>query len=543
MIDNNIHKELFKNELEILDTVMKDLSNEVYDDNELLPKYRKLASGYDKLLSLTSKVFKISDTQGRDLKRRENEIKNILDSSNQGFLTFGQSLLVNREYSFECVKIFGKKIAGIKIIELLSGFNIQQNELYASVFKDVFITEDDNLKFTYLESLPNVIKINNSFININYKFIKHTEFEAEEDMIMLVLTDITEKRKAEDQVLYLSYHDKLTSLYNRAYIDNIIPQLQSSVSLPLSIIMADMNGLKLTNDVFGHEMGDKLLVSLSNVFLKCCRKSDIVARWGGDEFLIILPSADSEVCEKICSRIKRTCCEVVFDPIELSVSLGTATMESTGTNISELFGIAENIMYSNKLVESKDIRKKIIMNMEKILHSKCYEDFEHINRVKAASINLAKCFKLESESIDFSNLSLLASLHDIGKAAIPKEILGKKGPLTDNEWKIMRRHTEIGFRMAQSIEEPILAQAILSMRERWDGKGYPYGLKGIQIPLISRIVSIIDAFDVMTHERPYRQKFSREEALDELKKYSGSQFDPTLVENLMVNIDAVLVSL
>lgn len=540
MIDINYQRELFKKELEILESAMKDLSDEKYRDNELLSKYSSLASSYDKLLNLTGRIFKISDTQGRDLKRRENEIKNILDSSNQGFLTFGESLLVNREYSQECVRIFGRKISNVSIIELLSGSNTELDELYGSVFKEVFDAEDEQ-KQSCLKNLPNIVKINDSFISVNYKFINHTEFDADEDMVMLVLTDITEKLKAEDQVNYLSFHDKLTSLYNRAYIDSIIPQLKSSDSLPLSIIMADMNGLKLTNDVFGHATGDRLLVNLSNIFLNCTRKSDIVARWGGDEFLILLPGANSDVCERICGRIKKACSETVPDPIGLSVSLGTATMENPETNISELFNVAENMMYSSKLVESKDIRKKIILNMEKTLHNKCWEDYEHITRVKAASVKLAKFLEEEPDSIDESNLSLLASLHDIGKAAIPKEILGKKGPLTDNEWKIMRSHTEIGFRMAQSIEEPILAQAILSLREHWNGKGYPYGLKGEQIPLISRIVSIADAFDVMTHDRPYRQKCSREEAVNELKRNSGSQFDPKLVECFIENIGDIIV--
>lgn len=536
MIDNKFIDGLFKNEYEKLQSARNDISDERYHNNELLPKYAQLTSDYGKLLTLTSKIFKISDTQGRDLKRRENEIKNLLDNSSQGFLTFGADLLVDREYSQECTRIFNKKIANCSIIELLSGPNTVQNELFADVFKEVFQTNDMDSRLSYLEKLPGVISVNNIYISIKYRIISHSEFETTEDMIMLILTDITEKRKAEDQVLYLSYHDKLTSLYNRAYVDSILPQLNTSASFPLSVIMADMNGLKLTNDVFGHETGDKLLASLANIFTSCCRKSDIIARWGGDEFLIILPGADQTVSERICGRIKKACSEVVPEPIELSVSLGAATMENSSASLSELFGIAENMMYSNKLVESKGVRKKIILNLEKSLHSKSYEDFEHVKRVKTLAMHFAKCLGLDSESLDMANLPLLASLHDIGKVAIPKEILCKRGPLTDNEWKIIKSHSEIGFRMAQSIEEPILAQAILSMRERWDGKGYPYGLKGEQIPLVTRIISIIDAYDVMTHDRPYKEKLSAEEAIIELKRCSGSQFDPSLIEVFLGNI-------
>lgn len=539
-LNKDFQRELFENELKVLKQAEACIADEKYRDNELLPKYEYLAADYSKLLNLTSKAFKISDTQGMDLKRRESEIKSLLDNSNQGFLTFGKDLFVDREYSQECIRIFGGRIANCSILELLCGSNAKQNEIFANVFQSVFETGDMDLRLSYISKLPNFIKINDKYVNIKYKIISGNELALEDDIIMLVLTDITEKRKTEDLVLYLSLHDKLTSLYNRAYIDTIIPQLEDSSNLPLSVIMADMNGLKLTNDVFGHESGDKLLVKLSNILVKCCRKSDIVARWGGDEFLIILPGANSHVCEKVCSRIKNLCIEGEPDPIELSVSLGWATTEGSNARISELFGIAENIMYSSKVTESKDIRKKIVLSMEKILHTRCLESYGHVERIKNSVLNLAKCIKPAPSSIEMANLPLLSTLHDIGKVAIPREILAKKGPLTDNERKIMQNHTQIGFRMAQSIEEPVLAQAILAMRERWDGKGYPYGLKAEQIPLISRIVAIVDAYDVMTHDRPYKKKMSKDEAVAELEKCGGQQFDPGLVRLFIDKLESII---
>lgn len=540
MLLKNSQKDLFEKELAILEDAHGNLLNTIYKDNELLSKYSDLISAFYKLLKLTSKAFKISDIQGRDLKRRENDIKNLLDNSNQGFLTFGKDMLVDREYSSECLRIFNKKIAHINIVELISGQNDEQNKLFENIFKNTFEVEDIALKLSYIKQLPTIIKINENYINIKYKLIDRLEYETENDIIMLILTDITDKRKAEDQVLYMSYHDKLTSLYNRAYIDSIIPELQSSPNLPFSVVMADMNGLKLTNDVFGHQSGDKLLCGLAGIFLSCCRKSDIVARWGGDEFLILLPGADSIVCEKICRRITAMCKEVIPEPIELSVSLGMATTESTSMKISDLFSIAENMMYSNKLVESKKVRRDIILRMEKVLHEKCFESYDHNERVKMASINIAKLMGMKQESIEIINLTMLASLHDIGKIAIPREILCKSSPLTNNEWKIVQSHSEIGYRMAQSIEEPILAQAILAMRERWDGSGYPYSLKAEKIPLISRIVAIVDAYDAMTHERPYRDKKGRDEALLELKRCSGSQFDPDIVKLFLDNIEGII---
>ncbi|WP_312890987.1 sensor domain-containing diguanylate cyclase/phosphohydrolase [Clostridium thailandense] len=531
--------DLFGDELNILEEVMDDLENERYFENELFNKYKSLAENYKKLLKLTRKSIKISDSQWKELKRREYEIRNLLDNFNQGFLTFGKDLLVNKEYSSECIRLFEDKISNKNIIELLCNENKEQKELFSSVLKEFFNEKDICSELECLKKLPNMLKIKGKYINVSYKAI-NIEESSEDSSIMLILTDITEKKRTEDQILYLSYHDKLTTLFNRTYIDNIIPQLQSESSMPLSVIMADMNGLKLTNDVFGHENGDKLLVNAAKAFMKSCRKTDIVARWGGDEFLIILPNTDDERSKEICKKIKIICTTFEPNPIKLSISLGSATMESPTTSLSELFNIAENEMYRNKLVESKDVRRKIILGLEKTLYEKCFEDYGHNERVKDMALNFAKLLNIKNDSREILNLSLFASLHDIGKVSIPKEILGKKISLTQAELDIVKRYTEIGFRMAQSIEEPVLAQCILCLRERWDGKGYPYGLKAKNIPLNSRIVSILESYDIMTHNRPYKDAICKEEALEELKRCSGEQFDPDLVKIFVENYQSFL---
>jgi diguanylate cyclase (GGDEF)-like protein len=532
--------DLFKEELGILKSANENLEHLKYKDNELLEQYRELAESYDKLLRLTKKVFKISDAQGKELKRRENDIKNLLNSSNQGFLMFEKNLLVTKEYSLECIRIFDKKIANLNIAELLAGTNQEQGKMFEYVFMKVFETQDIEKRYACLKDLPSMLKINEKDISIIYKLVGNSESENGDDALMLILTDLTENRKAQDQVLYLSYHDALTSLYNRTYVDSITHQLQSSVSMPLSIIMVDMNGLKLTNDVFGHEFGDRMLVNLSGILQSCCRKSDFVVRWGGDEFLVIMPNADSSVCRKVCNRIIESCSTASEDPISVSVSLGMATIEKAGFKLSEIINIAENMMYNNKLSESKRTRRKIITSIERILHTRCFEDPGHIERIKKMAGNFAKVLGITAETTEMLNLTMLATLHDIGKVAIPTEILGKHEALTKNEWEIMKTHTEAGFRMAQSIEEPLLAQAILGIRERWDGKGYPYGLENDQIPFIARVISIIDVYDVITHDRPYRKALSQREARKEFEKCSGKQFDPHLVKLFLDNFDAII---
>ena len=542
MIGSNSSDDLFYKETSILENSIDIVHNEKYRDNELLTEYEKLSKHYNTLLILTKKAFKISDAQSKNIKMRESEKKNLLDNSSQGFLTFASDLLVDREYSMECYRIFSRAIGNVNILELLFPDNEEQNRYCEEVLKAIFISETIEMRFSLIAKLPSLVQINDKHIEVKYKMISTEESEKDNNTLMLILSDITEKRKVEDQVIYLSYHDKLTSLYNRAYVESILPQLQSEASLPLSIIMADMNGLKLTNDVFGHDSGDKLLINASKVFLSCCRQSDIVARWGGDEFFLILPGASSTVCAKICERIKDLCSKVDPDPIGLSVSLGATTSENLNTDLTSLMTVAETAMYSNKLIESKKNREKIIFSVEKSLHQHCFEDIEHVNRLKAAVTRFSKVLQFQLDANTIETMILLARFHDVGKAAIPRAILSKAGPLTQDEWNIMRSYTEIGYRMAQSIDEPVLAQAILAFREHWDGQGYPYGLKEEKIPLISRIVSILDAYDVMTHGRPYKAKMSRAEAVKELKRCSASQFDPNFVILFLDNLDYLVSS-
>lgn len=352
--------------------------------------------------------------------------------------------------------------------------------------------------------------------------------------MVMVLGDITEKKKSEEKIQYLSYNDKLTGLYNRAFIDTILGDLNQEEQLPVSLIMGDINGLKLTNDVFGHQEGDKLLVTVAGILKRSCRDSDIVARWGGDEFLLILPRTGNEVAIKVCERIRKACKEADTDPITMSIALGTATRVKMQQDITEVFIWAEEQMYSNKLSESRIVRSEIIAGLEKTLCERSCENAEHSSRMKDMALKIAQSLNLNKSQLD--ELALLASLHDIGNVAIPQEILMKVEPLDADDWDKIKKHPEIGYRMAQSIPElrPI-ADAILAHHEYWNGSGYPQGLKGNEIPILARIISVIDAYDVMTHDCVYKKAVSDEQALAELRKCSGSQFDPQIV-NVFIDL-------
>ncbi|MFW6238063.1 MAG: diguanylate cyclase domain-containing protein [Bacillota bacterium] len=360
---------------------------------------------------------------------------------------------------------------------------------------------------------------------------------------IIVFRDETEKRSMEEKLRrsqkkyrYLGYHDKLTGLYNRAYFEKILEEGEYRNSSPTSIIMGDVNGLKLINDAFGRKEGDKVLKRLASLLQNSCRRDDIIARWGGDEFVILLPETGEEHSQKVVRRIKQSCSRLREDLFQADIALGYATRDSEKEAIQNVLKRAENWMYKRKLVESKSTRSSIISSLEEALWEKNYETREHARRLKKMVVEMGEVLNLPDNKRD--ELILLSGLHDIGKIAISDSILMKPGSLSEDDWAKMKKHPEIGYRIAESSPElaPI-AMGILHHHEWWDGSGYPRGLEGEDIPLISRIISIVDAYDVMLHERPYKEPMGEEEAVEELFRFAGKQFDPELVD---IFVDEVL---
>jgi len=347
-----------------------------------------------------------------------------------------------------------------------------------------------------------------------------------------MVRDITKRKKTEEQLKFLSFHDKLTGLYNRAYFEEELKRLNSERQLPLSIIMADINGLKLTNDMFGHKEGDILLCKCVRIFEKCFRKKDIISRWGGDEFIILLPKTTEQKAINIINRIEKECSKSDGQKIPISVSMGSSTKTEKDKNINDVVIEAEEWMCKKKLVESRSSASSIITSLRGILFEKSVETEEHAERTNILALQLGKRLNLSENEL--AELSLLSTLHDIGKVAIPEGVLLRQGKLSENEWKLIKKHPEVGYKIA--ISTPYLshiANAILTHHEWWDGSGYPQGLKGEKFPLTSRILAIVDAYDVMINGRPYKDKMNIDDAIKELKRFSGTQFDPTLVKKLI----------
>jgi len=344
-----------------------------------------------------------------------------------------------------------------------------------------------------------------------------------------LISSTLSKSQIEEKIRYLSFHDKLTGLYNRTYLEEEMKRLDTKRQLPISIIMTDLNGLKLVNDTFGHCKGDEMLQHASNILKNSCRSEDIIARWGGDEFIIFLPRTTKEEAWTICKRIKNRCSEYYVKDVPVSMATGAASKDNTETNLSEVLKEAENNMYKHKLGESQSARNAVINNLLKTLEEKSYETKAHTRRMQTFAYDIGE--KIDLNDLELSRLHLLITLHDIGKINITKEILTKKDYLTYDEWIIIKKHPEIGYRIARASDDfAHVAEDILAHHEHWEGTGYPRGLKGKEIPLLARIVSIADAYEVMTSGRPYKKAMPQREVVAELKRCAGTQFDPELVD-------------
>ena len=340
-----------------------------------------------------------------------------------------------------------------------------------------------------------------------------------------------ERKSSEEKIKHLSFHDTLTGLCNRAYFEEELERYNFPRYYPLSVVMLDVNGLKVINDTFGHSEGDRLLQHLSQVLTSVSRRGDILARIGGDEFTILLPSTSFEEAHEFCERIKQVCQQDKIEPIylRLNISLGHATQEGEYKDINSLLKEADRNMYQDKLFNGKSREKHFLEAFRSVLAERDPHTSDHAQRLQKLAFSLGKRVGLTEYQL--GNLKLLALLHDIGKIGIPDSILFKTYILTPSEWEKMREHSRIGYRMAKNIPDfaPI-AQEILHHHECWDGTGYPDGLKGEKIPLPSRIISIIDAYDVMQTRRSYKGPISKAKALKEIKRCAGTQFDPQLVE-------------
>lgn len=438
--------------------------------------------------------------------------------------SFTEAVGINKEL------IIGKKFSEIVVDNDIFGFK----EFYFNIIPKSKIKHE-----LYIKKLERWYLIN--------AFTDMSNYEGELIIYYIDISKIKQTKyssynyDSKNKIFYLNdrdkllYKDKLTGVYNKNFFEEELVRLDTKRQLPISIIMGDINGLKLINDAFGHNMGDRALKKAAEIMVSSFRDEDIISRVGGDEFIILLPMTLEKTALEIVDRVKMKCESNPLEYIKINISFGVATKTSIDEDINKIYKRAEDKMYFNKLKESKEAKLSMIRFLKSRLEKITYETKSHYDRLQGLTMMMAEA--LDLSETEKEELRLLCEFHDIGKIGVSKNILQKEGKLNKEEWENVKRHSEIGYYIAKEIKNASsIDELILIHHERWDGKGYPGLLKNDEIPIVARIFALADAFDVMVNDRPFQTRMTKEAALIEIKEQSGRQFDPTLAEvfiNLM----------
>jgi len=395
--------------------------------------------------------------------------------------------------------------------------------------------EDIQSSKTILEKLAEEEEVH-SFINrIRCKDGSYCSLEWKshpyQDVVYASARDVTDKLRLLQEAEYLSFHDYLTGLYNVRYMEDAMTRMDTRRNFPFSLVAVDVNGLKLTNDAFGHETGDRLLKKTAKILKEACRSDDIVCRIGGDEFMLLLPKTSKVQAEAVKSRILRLADNAFVDNSEVSLAMGIGTKNHPSQGMEDIRKQADSAMYKDKLITSKNMKIRVIKRILQNIEEHYGREHQHLERVARISRAIGQKMGLSAQEV--TRLELAASLHDVGKIILDPAILNKPGSLNYLELEQVRRHSDVGYQILKAVDDYApLAEIVLSHHERLDGNGYPAGLRGEEIPLLSRILAVADSYEAMTAERSYKLTRKPKEAIEELKSLVGTQYDSLVIEAL-----------
>lgn len=496
------------------------------DESELIAQIRamvKIRSANIQKRDENVRLATLVEEKTYELRRTKEYLEKLIAYANAPIVVWNETLEITK-----CNVVF-ETLIGRTANELLGkniGFLFPTNKLSETISLIENKRKCNNLDTTEIE----IIHSNGSVRTVLWSLATIYDNDGINNVSTIAQgQDITDRIAAERKLMYLSYHDQLTGIYNRRFFEEELKRLDTKRNLPLSIVIGDINGLKLINDSFGHYVGDELLMKAGEILKNGCRADDIIARHGGDEFVILLPRTDTMEVTHIVERIKYLASTEKIANVDLSISFGYDTKENEGQTISEILANAENQMYRHKLYERSSMRSKTIDIIMNTLFEKSNKESLHSRRVSEICKSIASKMNLEKD--DVSQIRIAGLVHDIGKIGIDEKILNKAGTLNLDERSEIEKHPETGWRILSSTNEfSELAQFILEHHEKWDGKGYPKGLKGEEISIEARIITVADAYDAMTSERSYRKGVSKEEAVEEIKRCSGYHFDPKIAK-------------
>lgn len=349
-----------------------------------------------------------------------------------------------------------------------------------------------------------------------------------------IVYDATEREKAFEEIAFLANHDSLTKVYNRAFLENEYVVRNVPENFPIGIITCDIDGLKQINQTLGTQAGDTLLILFAETLQEFAAPHYIVSRTGGDKFAILLSGLSEDELKKYTISLEERVASsmrvqaLALSAIEPTASFGYGIQLNPADTLYMLMNEAEAYMLRRKYYSSSSKQSKVVNTIMNALYEKSEREQSHSKRVSHISVLIAQALGLSTQKIN--EIKTAGVLHDIGKIGIDERILNKPSSLNVQEWMIMRQHSIRSARILIGVDEyRDIVPMVRAHHERFDGNGYPDGLIGTEIPLEARIIAVADAYDAMTVQRPYRTTLSAEEAVEELIRCSGSQFDPDVV--------------
>jgi len=469
------------------------------------------------LMDITSKK-KIED----QIKDNEKNYALLLSQMNSGLL-YCKFINNGKTAEDDCIIIKANKKFK-EILELDENFEIEGKPLKET------IPELNGLFDKFKNIAKRKLKVQSEFYlkKLN-KFIEYYAFSPNKNEFSIFVHNITKRKKMEKEVQYLDTHDALTGLYNERYLESVLQSYNSLNNGQTSIIVAQLNGVKLANNAFRHLSWEDFLLKFTNILKEECREIDIVTREGRDKFVVILPLADKNITEKIVQNIRTRINKEAEKEAAFSAAIGYDTKNEIADDINDVYEQAKSNMYKDKLLMKDNIVEKNIQTIVNALYRISDIEQEHANNVSLISEKIALAMNIPEYEI--KQIKTAALLHDVGNISIDPAILTKKGKYTDEEWEILKKHPEAGYRiLSTSGLYKNIAKYVFEHHEKWDGTGYPKGLKGEEILLPARIIALADAFDAMMTDKPYKKAYTFEEAISELKKNAGKQFDPNVIE-------------
>lgn len=419
-------------------------------------------------------------------------------------------------------------------IEDREGYAVRKNEFMGKTFEDIFPEEiaigfrDEFDKFFETNiSKPYAYRLleygDRSYYEVTFNKIN-------DERIIAIVQNITKHKKAQKTIYQLGIKDILTDSYNRNYFEKYIGDIDSKKDY-YGVLICDIDSLKFINDTLGHSAGDDYLKKVAKILKSNISTGSMVARIGGDEFCAIIYNTTADKLEKLKQNIKNAISknDENYSFMEDKLSIGYSLKQNDNEIFKDLMQVADQEMYREKLQHKHSRKSGNVSLLLGFLKLRNFETADHVERLEEYCKMIAE--ELEFNESKMNEILLFAKFHDIGKIAVNDNILLKPGKLTKDEYEEMKKHSDAGFKIAKSLTDiEHIADYIYKHHEWYNGEGYPFGLKGNDIPLECRILSVADAYDAMTNDRPYRKAMSQDEAIEELMKFKGIQFDPKIVD-------------